>query len=87
MSGVIQWRWAVRTLNPKSENDKKAIDHLKAGCFYYFLNEIKPFGYSKPLFLVGYKHIAGPLSHGSEWATPGQIAKLDKLDKARYSSR
>ena len=80
----VKWQWAIRTLNPKLASDKRSIEHMGAGIGYYFLDKVKVAG-SRPLLLVGYKHFAGPLSHGSEWAQPHHIAKLDKLDQIRYS--
>ena len=80
----VKWRWAIRTLNPKFSADKRSIEHMGAGIGYYFLDEVKVAG-SRPLLLVGYKHFAGPLAHGSEWAQLHHIAKLDKLDQIRYS--
>jgi hypothetical protein len=79
----VKWQWAIRTLNPKLAADKRAIEHMGAGIGCYFLDEIKVAD-SRPLLLVGYKHFAGPLSMGSEWAQSHHIAKLDKLDQIRY---
>lgn len=81
----VKWRWAVRALNPRLETDKKAIDHMKAGICYFFLDEITPYG-NKPVYVVGYKHFSGSLSVGSEWADKKQIERLDELDRIRYHS-
>lgn len=81
--GKVRFDWAVRALNPRLATDKKAIDHMRAGIGYYFLEEVTPYG-NKPLYIVGYKHFSGPLQAGSEWADKKQIERLNELDNIRY---
>lgn len=79
---TITYVWAIRTLDPKSEKDKKSISHASAGYGYYILQP--PEGMRK-YFVVAYKHFGGMLPQGVQLATPYQAKQLETMDSHRYT--
>jgi len=73
--------WALRTLNPKNEKDKKSIAHASAGFAYYIIQSPE---LGRQYYVVGFKYFGGPLSVDVSKATPQQSRDLDRLDALRY---
>lgn len=78
---TMKYQWAIRTLDPKDENDKKSISAAKAGYGYYIVAQ--PDG-SRQFYVAAFKYFGGELKHGVEMAVPSQTEKLDRMDGSRY---
>lgn len=78
---TVQWRWAIRVLDPKDESDKKSIEHAERGVGYVVVR--KPTR-DENYYIVAYRHCAGPLPEGHEFASSEQIKKLNELDEKHY---
>lgn len=77
MSQYAKYEWAVRALNPKNEKDKRSIANATKGFGYVILKQPEA---GKQYYIVGFKHFGGPLSTGSQLATPEQSRLLEKID-------
>ena len=75
------YQWAIRTLNPKDEQDKKSIASANAGYGYYIVS--KP-DTGRQFYVAAFKYFGGELAHGVEMATESQAEMLEKLDGFRY---
>lgn len=73
--------WAIRTLNPKDDKDKRSINGAQAGYGYYIINA--PDGV-KQYYVAAFKHFGGELRPGAELATDWQANKLEDMDAHRY---
>ena len=76
--------WAIRTLNPKVERDKKSISHANAGIGYYIISAPET---GRSYYIVAFKHFGGLLQNGAELANPHQVEKLEQMDNYRYGGK
>lgn len=78
---TMKYEWAIRTLNPKDEKDKKSITSAKEGYGYYIVSN--PDG-ARQFYVAAFKHFGGELQAGVEMARPHQVEKLERMDGNRY---